>query len=397
MALVQVFGCVRVVYNDALSACEEARARGRHLPSRADLSAALTEAKRTSEREWLTSVSSVPLQQALIDLERAYRNYFDSLTGRRKGGRIGAPRFRSRRGRRQSARFTANAKFHVFETGHGVGHLVLPKVGRVRFALSRPLPARPSSVSVIREADGRYYFSFVVDVPSTVTASSVRRAAGVDMGLTDVAAVVRSDGVREKIVNPKWHKCAGDALARAQRALSRKQKGSKNREKARHRVAVLHRRVREARRDHHHKLARRLIDENQVVAVEGLDVAALMRTRVAKSVQDAGWGILLRLLHEKAVEQHREVAVVDRWQPTSQVCAVCGTKDGRKPLHVRVWTCRSCSAVLDRDFNAAVNIMIAAGLAETLNACGGDVRRMLACADPDEAGTHRTDRLRATA
>ncbi|MCJ8503557.1 transposase [Kocuria flava] len=217
------------------------------------------------------------------------------------------------------------------------------------------------------------------------------------MGLTDVAVVVRSDGVREKIVNPKWHKSAGHALARAQRALSRKQKGSKNWEKARHRVAVLHRKVREARRDHHHKLARRLIDENQVVAVEGLDVAALMRTRMAKSVQDAGWGILVRLLHEKAVEQHREVAVVDRWQPTSQVCAVCGTKDGRKPLHVRVWTCRSCSAVLDRDFNAAVNIMIAAGLAEILNACGGDVRRTLACADPDEAGTHRTDRLRATA
>ena len=157
-------------------------------------------------------------------------------------------------------------------------------------------------------------------------------------------------------------------------------------------MAALHRKVREARLDHHHKLARRLIDKNQVVVVEGLNVAALARTRMGKSVHDAGWSTLIRLVQEKAAEHGREVRVMARWEPTSQVCAVCGVKDGPKPLHVRQWTCRACGARLDRDYNAAVNIMLAAGLAENLNACGPDVRRTLACADRVEAGTHRTDR-----
>jgi putative transposase len=120
-------------------------------------------------------------------------------------------------------------------------------------------------------------------------------------------------------------------------------------------------------------------------------VKGLARTRLAKSVHDAGWGILFRLVHEKTAEYGREVYVVSQWEPTSQVCSVCGTLDGKKPLSVREWTCSGCGTRLDRDYNAAVNIVVAAGLAETLNACGGDVRLRLSEADTCEAGTRRTD------
>ena len=396
-ALARVFGCVRVVFNDVVAAREAARQGGEPFPTAGELSKQLlTEAKRTPERAWLAEVSAVPLQQSVRDADRAYRNFFDSIAGKRKGRKVGAPRFKSKHGK-QSARFTANARFTVDETADGVGHVRLQKVGRVRFASSRPLPTIPSSVTVIREADGRYYLSFVVEVPAPVPLPNTERSAGVDMGLIDLAAIVYSDGMREKITNPRWLRTRERALARAQRSLSRKQKGSNNRAKARREVAALHRKVRETRADHHHKLARRLVRENQTVALEGLSVAGLGRTRLAKSVHDAGWGTLIRLIKEKAATHGRDARVISRWTPTTQPCSVCGAPGGKKPLHIRQWACTECGTILDRDYNAAVNVMVAAGLAETLNACGPDVRPRLAGAVRDEAGTHRTNRTRAAA
>lgn len=396
-ALSKVFGCVRVVFNDVIAVRQASYLAGEPYPTAGELSKRLlTAAKRTPERAWLSEVSSVPLQQALRDADRAYRSFFDSMTGRRRGKRAGIPRFRTRRGK-QSARFTRNAGFRVEETTHGVGFLTLPKIGRIRFVLSRPVPSEPSSVTVIQEADGCYYVSFVVAAPDAERLEPVQRAAGVDVGLTHLAAITYSDGTRQKVPNPRWLRTKERDLARAQRSLSRKQRGSKNREKARRRVSVLHRKVRETRLDHHRKLALRLIRENQAIALEGLNVAGLARTRMGKSVNDAGWATLTRLIREKAADHGRGVRTISQCEPTSQLCSVCGAKDGPKPLHIRVWTCVECGTALDRDFNAAVNIMVAAGLAETLNACGGDVRRTLACADPGEAGTRRTDREIAAA
>ena len=396
-ALSKVFGCVRVVFNDVIAVRQASYLAGEPYPTAGELSKRLlTAAKRTPERAWLSEVSSVPLQQALRDADRAYRSFFDSMTGRRRGKRAGIPRFRTRRGK-QSARFTRNAGFRVEETTHGVGFLTLPKIGRIRFVLSRQVPSEPSSVTVIQEADGCYYVSFVVAAPDAERLEPVQRAAGVDVGLTHLAAITYSDGTRQKVPNPRWLRTKERDLARAQRSLSRKQRGSKNREKARRRVSVLHRKVRETRLDHHRKLALRLIRENQAIALEGLNVAGLARTRMGKSVNDAGWATLTRLIREKAADHGRDVRTISQCEPTSQLCSVCGAKDGPKPLHIRVWTCVECGTALDRDFNAAVNIMVAAGLAETLNACGGDVRRTLACVDPGEAGTRRTDREIAAA
>jgi putative transposase len=380
-ALARAFGCARVVYNDALAERRHAYQAGERISDTEIQRRVITQAKRTPERAWLAEVASVALVQACQDARRAHGNWVDSLTGKRRGRRVGRPRFRTKHAH-QSIRLTRNG-FALRGT-----RLYVAKVGQVRVRSSRELPSVPSSVTVIREPDGRYYASFVVErQPSPLQA--VPRTAGIDLGLISFATIAASDGTIEVLPNPRLLRAAERRLARAQRRLSRKQKGSKNRTKARLRVAVAHRRVRDQRADHHHKLALRLIRENQAIAVEDLAVAGLARTRLAKSVHDAGWGTFIRLLEAKAAQHGREVVKVGRWVPTSQTCAACGDRDGPKPLSVRAWTCPACGAGHDRDVNAARNILVAAGLAETLTACGGHVRPGATLAVASEAGTHR--------
>ena len=305
----------------------------------------------------------------------------DSLKGKRKGRRVGRPRFRTKHGR-QSIRLTRNG--FAFRGAR----LYVAKVGEVRVRWSRELPSAPSSVTVIREPDGRYYASFVVERDPTPL-PPVSRTAGIDLGLVWFATIAAGDGTVETLANPRHLRVAERRLAIAQRQLSRKRKGSKNRAKARLRVAVAHRRVRDQRADHHHKLALRLIRENQTIAVEDLAVAGLARTRLAKSIHDAGWTMFVRLLEAKAAQHGRQVVKIGRWTPTSQTCSACGYRDGPKPLSIRAWACPACGEVHDRDVNAARNILVAAGLAETLTACGGHVRPGATLAVASEAGTHR--------
>jgi putative transposase len=379
-ALARAFGCARVVYNDAVAERRRAFQAGEPISDTEVQRRVVTLAKRTPERAWLAKVPSVVLVQACQDARRADRNWFDSVSGRRKGRRVGRPRFRTKHGR-QSIRLTRNG-FAVRGT-----RLYVAKVGQVRVRWSRELPSVPSSVTVIREPDGRYYASFVVERDPTPLAP-VPRAAGIDLGLVWFAVVAASDGTIQTLANPRPLRAAERRLARAQRALSRKQKGSRNRASARLRVAVAHRKVRDRRADYHHKLALRLIRENQAVAVENLAVVGLARTRLAKSVHDAGWAMFVRLLEEKAAQHGRRVVRIGRWMPTSQTCSACGRQDGPKPLGVRVWACPGCGAVHDRDANAARNILVAAGLAETQNACGGHGRPGATLAVASEAGTH---------
>ncbi|CAM5314507.1 IS200/IS605 family transposase ISFsp4 [Streptomyces cyaneofuscatus] len=202
------------------------------------------------------------------------------------------------------------------------------------------------------------------------------------MGLGHFA--VLSDGT--KIDSPRFLRRAEKRLKKVQRELSRKAKGSKNRGKARIRVARAHARVADARREFHHQLSTRLIRDNQAVAVEDLAVKGLARTRLAKSVHDAGWSAFVNMLEYEAARYGRTFVKIGRFEPTSQVCSRCGVKDGPKPLHVRVWTCGACGAVLDRDVNAAVNVAKAAGLA--VSACRAQVRPGLVPAPRSEAGTH---------
>jgi len=376
-SLARVFGCARVVFNDALRVREDAQAHGMRLSDTDVQRRVVTLAKATPQRAWLAEAPSVALVQACNDARRAYRNWFDSLAGRRKGRCVGHPRFRRKHGR-QSIRLTRNG-FALRGP-----RLYVAKVGEIRVRWSRPLPSVPSSVTVIREPDGRFYASFVVEVAATPL-PRVEREAGVDLGLAAFATVAASDGTEQRVDNPRYQRRRERHLARAQRCLSRKQQGSRNRAKARRRVAVLHRKVRDARLDHAHKTALMLVRDNQAVHVENLSISGMARTRRAKSVHDAGWAQFLRVLQDKAARHGRIVVKVDRWFPSTRLCSACGVVGEAKPLAVREWTC-GCGAVHDRDGNAAKNIL-AAGRAAA--ACGGDVRPGLVPAVPGEAGTHR--------
>ncbi|HEX5567151.1 MAG TPA: RNA-guided endonuclease TnpB family protein [Streptomyces sp.] len=378
-ALARAFGCARVVFNEALRMRKDAHTAGQPYPKIGDLSQqVITEAKKTPERAWLGEVSAVVLQQALRDLDAAYSNFFASLKGTREGPKIAEPRFKSRKDNRHAVRFTANARW-CLTPGRD---LRLPKIGDVRVKWSRMLPSVPSTVTVIKDAAGRYFCSFVVETdPEHLPETDA--VAGIDLGVGHFA--VLSDGT--KIDSPRFLRRAEKRLKRAHQHLSRKAKGSNNRDKARLRVARAHARVADARREFHHRLSTMLISENQAVAVEDLAVKGLARTRLAKSVHDAGWSAFVAMLEYKAEKLGRGFHRIGRFEPTSQVCSACGVKDGPQPLHVRTWTCGACGTVLDRDINAAVNVAKAAGLA--VSACRAQVRPVLVPAQRDEAGTHR--------
>lgn len=361
-ALAQAFGCARVVFNDSLRVRRNAYVAGEKLSDTAVQKLVVTEAKRTTERAWLSDVASVVLVQACQDARRAYRNWFDSLSGKRNGRTIGAPRFRSRKDNRQSIRLTRNG-FSIRQNHK----LYAAKIGELKVAWSHRLPSEPSSVTIIKDAAGRYFASFVVettDEPMPPLADEV----GIDLGLATFA--VLSDG--KVIDSPRFLRRAERTLRKAQQALSRKQKGSHNRAKARLEVAKAHARVADSRKDWAHKHSTTIIRENQAVFVEDLCVSGLARTRLAKSVHDAGWAMFTRMLEEKAIRYGRTFIKVDRFYPSSQLCSDCGQLDGPKLLSVRKWRCKACGAVHDRDLNAARNIH-AAGRAEWLNACGGAV------------------------
>ncbi|WP_046733418.1 RNA-guided endonuclease InsQ/TnpB family protein [Streptomyces humi] len=381
-ALARAFGCARMVFNDAVRAREDARKAGQPFPAAGELSRKLiTEAKRTAARSWLGEVSAVVLQQSLRDAEAAYRNFFASLKHTRKGPRTGPPRFKSRKDARQSVRFTANARWTITDSGR----LSLPKIGAVKVKWSRTLPATPSSDTVVKDAADRYFASFVIDTdPATDQARMPHtdQTVGIDLGLTHFA--VLSDGT--KIDSPRFLRRAEKKLKKAQQKLSRKQKGSKNRAKARLKVARAHAKIADARREFHHQLSTKLISENQGIAVEDLSVAGLARTRLAKSVHDAGWASFLSMLEYKASRYGRVLVKTGRFEPTSQTCSTCGIKDGPKPLSVREWTCTACGTVHDRDTNAAINVKTAAGLAAS--ACGAPVRPGAIPAQREETGSH---------
>ncbi|WOT40326.1 RNA-guided endonuclease InsQ/TnpB family protein [Streptomyces coeruleorubidus] len=385
-ALARAFGCARVVWNDCLRDRKQAHAAGLPYVKSADLSRLrITQAKCTEERAWLADVSAVVLQQSLRDLDTAYKNFFDSLTGKRQGRKAGPPRYKSKKDARQSIRLNTNA-FSLRDNGA----VYVAKVGNLKVRWSRRLPAAPTSLTVTKDSCGRYFLSFVVDTDPDIL-PEVEAESGVDLGLS--AFAVLSDG--RKIDSPRFLRRAERKLKRLGRELSRKVKGSNNRAKARIKVARQHARVANQRRDFHHKASTQIIRDNQAVFVEDLAVSGLGRTRLAKSVHDAGWSAFVGMLEYKAALHGRTFAKVDRAFPSSQVCSACEFRDGPKPLHVRQWTCRGCGIVHDRDHNAARNVLfegrriVAAGRAETLNACGVPVRRARVPAQRGEAGSPR--------
>jgi putative transposase len=383
--LARVFGCARVVFNDALRVRDRAYRAGNKLSDSEIQRRVITAAKTTTERAWLCEVPSVALVQSVNDSRRAWRNFFDSATGKRKGRKLGRPRFKSRKDHRQSFRLTRNG-FSLKPNGR----LFVAKVGEVRVRWSRDMPSAQSSVTIIREPDGYFYASFVVDVAASPL-PPVGREAGVDLGIARLASIAGSDGTRADVVNPKHLARKQSKLARLEREKSRRQKGSANRDRTRRKVAVAHNEVAYARRDYHHKQALALVRENQVIHVEDLNIVGMVKNRrLARAISDAGWGQFVRIIGEKADRYGRSVHTVSRWLASSKTCSACGHRLDELPLQIRQWTCPACRVIHDRDYNAA-KVILAAGRAERQNACGAPISPSTNLeAQGDETGSTQT-------
>ncbi|MFB8793992.1 MAG: RNA-guided endonuclease TnpB family protein [Microcoleus sp.] len=374
----QLFGCCRVVFNDALAPCQEAYLKGHKKPSSNELSKRLTELKKTEEKIWLGEVSSIPLQQSLRDLEQAYSNFFKSCKGQRKGQKVKPPRFKKRKSK-QSAKFTDNG----FKLSPDSDYIYLAKIGDIKVVWSRELPAIPSSVTTLKDSADRYFVSFVVEFnPQQLPKNGP--SVGIDLGITDFATL--SNG--EKVKSPKPLKKQLKRLRKLQRNLSRKQKGSKRREVARKKLAQLHAKISDARNDFLQKLSTQMIRENQTIVLEDLKVSGLMKNRrLSRAISDLGWRSFRTMLEAKSVMYGRDFRVIDRWNPTSKTCYHCGFHGGKKELNVREWTCLNCGIHHDRDVNAAINILVAGGLSETLNGRGGRRKTTAKVAVANEAST----------
>ncbi|MFF9050349.1 RNA-guided endonuclease InsQ/TnpB family protein [Streptomyces erythrochromogenes] len=378
----RVFGCRRVVWNDALARIKSVKesnkllgnpksrsAEGPYLkvPKNPDLAKLLiTQAKRTVARAFLSDAPVGVLQQALRDLDSAWKAHEESKAGKRKGAKVEPPRFKSLKDHRQSARFTRSDWWSVTKEGR----LRLPKIGDLKVKWTRALPSHASSVTLIKDRSGRYFASFAVETdPAADALPRTDGEQGIDLGLARFA--VLSDG--SHIASPNYLRRAEKKLKRRQRELSRKKKGSNNRDKARIRIARAHAAVADARRNFHHQWSHKLTRENQAVYTETLNVRGLAGTRLAKSVHDAGWAQFVAMLEYKAIRRGRDFAKVGRTFPSSRICSACGHRDGPKPLYVRQWTCPNCGALHDRDWNAGRNVRL-------------EGRRILTSAEPSTPG-----------
>lgn len=336
-----MFGCVRVVWNDALALCKNAE----KLPKNGDLQkVVITQAKKTIEREWLASVSNIPLQQSVADLGTAYQNFFNARSGKRKGGKMGLPRFKKKQGR-QSARFRIGG-FSI--KGESV---YLTKVGDLNPIWSRELPSEPSSVTVIKDAANRYFLSFVVEVKA-VQVDAQNQSIGINLGIKTFA--VMSNG--EKAESPSYSRL-DRKVRKLQRKLARQPKGCNRREKTRLQIAKLHNRIADQRKDFLHKLSTQIVRENQSIVLEDLNVSGMVKNRkLSRAISLQGWREFRTLCEGKSEKLGRDFHVISRWEPTSQICSDCGFKWGKLDLSIRSVLCLNCGIKQDRDENAARNI-----------------------------------------
>ncbi len=363
--------------NMALALRTQAYERDKTTLSSEDLMKLLPAWKKNAETAWLGEISNVVLQQTLRDQDRAFKNFFDSCTGKRKGPRMRYPRFKTRNSRK-SLRFTKVG----FTYTNGEIRLAKMMDEPLNIVWSRPLPegVTPSSVTVSCDAAGRWFVSILCEeiiVPLPKTGGMV----GIDLGLKTFA--VLSDG--ECVEHPKLLAKKAKRLARYQRVASRRkpkpgQAASKNYVKAKKRVAKQHVKVADARRDFHHKTSTDLVRRYDIIVMEGLATSNMLKNHhLAKAISDSGWATFKTYVEYKTVWYGKRIVVIDRWHPSSRLCSTpgCDWKNSKLKLSDRSWTCLECDTLHDRDLNAAKNIL-AAGLAvlsrEVEKACGEDIR-----------------------
>ncbi|MGG6267377.1 RNA-guided endonuclease InsQ/TnpB family protein [Leptolyngbya sp. AN03gr2] len=370
----QTVGCVRLVYNRALAMRTEAFYQEQKRIGYLETSAALTQWKKQDDLAFLKDVSSVPLQQTLRHLQTAFTNFFEK--------RAKYPNFKKKRNG-GSATFTKSA-FNLKD-----GQLFMAKSDEpldIKWSRQLPRTANPSSITIRLTPSGQWFVSILCDVKILPNPKSTQQV-GLDMGISSL--VTTSDGV--KFENPKSLRKAQKKLRRLNKSLARKQKGSNNRRQARIALAKQHEQIANIRKDNLHKITTQLVRENQVIAVETLNVKGMLGNhKLAQAISDASWGEALRQLEYKSNWYGRGLAQIDQWFPSSKRCSSCGHILNKLPLQVREWDCPSCNAHHDRDQNAGKNIL-AVGL--TVLACGATVRPKLSKSggECDEAGSNSSN------
>ena len=339
--LAQSFGNVRWFWNYSLNLCETSYKKTGKGLTRTQIQSLLPGLKKDEDTLWLKETYSQCLQVVALNLSVAYKNFFE--------GRAELPKFKSLH-RKQSISYPQNVKL---EEGN---YLKIPKIGLVKAKITKEINHKLRTVTISKDCTKKYYASVLYDdglnYPDTNTEG---KAIGLDVGLAHY--LITSDG--EKIDNPKWFNQHERNLKIKQQKLSRKNKGSNNRTKARVKVAKVHQKITNSREDFLHKLSRKIVDENQILCVENLNIKSMVKNRqLSKAIHQVGWGMFCTMLSYKAKELGKVYQELDRFFPSSKTCSSCGHKVESLPLDIRSWSCSNCGTTHDRDINAAKNIMI---------------------------------------
>jgi putative transposase len=365
------FGCARFVYNYFLDFRQKEYVKGRKV-GYSITQAELTKLKKLDEYKWLNEVGSQSLQMALRALDNSYQKFF-----KKQGG---YPKYKSKKNTYQS--FTAPQNIKIANN-----RVYLPKFTKdgIKIKYHREIPKNATfKQAIVSRHNNQYFVSILVDdnipIPKPIKA---KNAVGLDMGIENF--IIRSDGVLYP--NQKYFIKSQKKLLKLQRRLSKKQKGSNNREKVKLKVQKLHTKVSNQRRDYLHKISNEITNQYDIICVETLNVKGMVRNKyLAKSIADVAWSEFIRQLEYKSQWKGKTILKIDKWFPSSQICSQCGANSGKKPLHIRKWTCKECGYIHNRDINAAINIRNY-GLGQIDNRNTAGTVGIQACGVPSDGAT----------